>query len=90
MVMLDTMVKHLLEGRPFIPPQADDIALIVDSKAEFQLKIRKWQATLADAELNLSTKNSEVMNSTEEDDQALTWREMLPRRQKNPTIWEVS
>ncbi|EYB90344.1 hypothetical protein Y032_0221g2564 [Ancylostoma ceylanicum] len=38
-----------------------------DSRAELQLKIRKWQLALADAGLKLNTKKTEVMSSTEED-----------------------
>ncbi|EYB86037.1 hypothetical protein Y032_0286g1390 [Ancylostoma ceylanicum] len=64
---LDTVVKHLLEGPPFTLLYADDVALIADSRAELQLKIRKWQLALADAGLKLNTKKTEVMSSTEED-----------------------
>ncbi|EYC17762.1 hypothetical protein Y032_0029g1858 [Ancylostoma ceylanicum] len=55
---LDTVVKHLLEGPPFTLLYADDVALIADSRAELQLKIRKWQLALADAGLKLNTKKT--------------------------------
>ncbi|EYC14995.1 hypothetical protein Y032_0038g3565 [Ancylostoma ceylanicum] len=55
-----------MEGPPFTLLYADDVALIANSKAELQDKIRKWQMTLADVGLRLNLEKTEIMSSIEE------------------------